>query len=179
EYRRVVARRIEVIESRPDIALIERPECKRRWSATPWEAQEQAALRDWLLDRLEAAEWWGGPGAGRPLSVATLADGVGTDPDFRSVLTVYRGRDDYDLATELTTLVADAAVPYLAAYRYQPSGLDKRARWERTWDLQRHQDEGLELDTPIPVPPKYVQADFARTSYWRNRGKLDVPRERF
>ena len=35
------------------------------------------------------------------------------------------------------------------------------------------------LDKPIPVPPKYAQADFAKVSYWRNRGKLDVPKERF
>jgi hypothetical protein len=32
---------------------------------------------------------------------------------------------------------------------------------------------------PIPVPPKYTSADFAETSYWRLRGKLDVPKERF
>lgn len=29
------------------------------------------------------------------------------------------------------------------------------------------------------MPPKYAQADFAKTSYWRRRGKLDVPKERF
>ena len=29
------------------------------------------------------------------------------------------------------------------------------------------------------MPPKYAQADFVKTSYWRNRGKLDVPKERF
>lgn len=31
----------------------------------------------------------------------------------------------------------------------------------------------------IPVPPKYGQADFAAASYWKQRGKLDVPKERF
>ncbi len=31
----------------------------------------------------------------------------------------------------------------------------------------------------IPVPPKYAQADFAKASYWKQRGKLDVPKERF
>jgi hypothetical protein len=29
------------------------------------------------------------------------------------------------------------------------------------------------------VPPKYTSADFVKASYWRNRGKLDVPKERF
>jgi hypothetical protein len=178
-YRDLVARRIEVIESRPDIALIERPECKRRWAATPWENQEKAALQDWLRDRLEAQELWRGPGANQPMSVAVLADVVGADPDFRSVLTLHCGRDDYDVTTELTRLVADEVVPYLAAYRYKPSGLDKRAQWERTWDLQRREDAGETLDKPIPVPPKYAHADFVKVSYWRNRGKLDVPKERF
>lgn len=178
-YREIVARRIEVIESRPDIALIERPECKRRWASVPWEVEEKAALRDWLLDRLEADSLWRGPGANQPMSVRVLADEVGADADFRSVLDLYCGRDDYDVATELTKLVADEAVPFLAAYRYRASGLDKRAQWERTWDLQRREDAGEKLAKPIPVPPKYAQADFARTPYWRNRGKLDVPKERF
>lgn len=31
----------------------------------------------------------------------------------------------------------------------------------------------------IPVPPKYTSADFAKPGYWRLRGKLDVPKERF
>jgi uncharacterized protein DUF7008 len=50
--------------------------------------------------------------------------------------------------------------------------------WERTWDLQREEDAtGKKLD--IPVPPKYKNTDFQKPSYWRNRGKLDVPKERF
>ena len=31
----------------------------------------------------------------------------------------------------------------------------------------------------IPVPPKYKSSDFLKTSYWRLRGKLDVPKERW
>ena len=31
----------------------------------------------------------------------------------------------------------------------------------------------------IPVPPKYGPTDFAAASYWKQRGKLDVPKERF
>ena len=29
------------------------------------------------------------------------------------------------------------------------------------------------------MPPKYAPADFARASFWKQRGKLDVPKERF
>jgi hypothetical protein len=31
----------------------------------------------------------------------------------------------------------------------------------------------------IPVPPKYISADFVSGSFWRLRGKLDVPKERW
>ena len=51
-------------------------------------------------------------------------------------------------------------MPFLAAYRYKPSGLDKRADWEHTWALQRREDAGHKLDSPIPVPPKYKPTDF-------------------
>jgi hypothetical protein len=53
DYRRLVERRLALIESDRNIGLVERPEYKRRWSWTPWEDQERDALRGWLLDRLE------------------------------------------------------------------------------------------------------------------------------
>jgi hypothetical protein len=31
----------------------------------------------------------------------------------------------------------------------------------------------------IPVPPKYTNSDFLTGDYWRLRGKLDVPKERW
>src|SRR5690606_34112029 len=48
-YRELVERRIEAIQRVPEIALIERPEYKRRWNTESWEVQEQRALRGWLL----------------------------------------------------------------------------------------------------------------------------------
>ncbi|MEV4755334.1 BREX-2 system adenine-specific DNA-methyltransferase PglX [Micromonospora sp. NPDC049559] len=175
DYRALVQRRIEMIESNRHIGLIERPECKRRWATEGWDAMQAKALRDWLLDRLEAPELWGP--APTPQSVAQLADKVRHDEDFRSVLELWVGRDDYDLTKTLAKLVADEHVPYLPVQRYKPSGLRKRQQWERTWALQRLEDAGEEVQ--IPVPPKYTSADFAKPSYWRNRGKLDVPKERF
>ncbi|MFC7548949.1 BREX-2 system adenine-specific DNA-methyltransferase PglX [Plantactinospora sp. GCM10030261] len=176
DYRRLVERRIAVIESDRNIALIERPECKRRWATEGWDAMQAKALRDWLLDRLEAPELWGDRPV--PQSVAQLADKVRHDEDFRAVLELWVGRDDYDLTKTLSKLVAEEHVPYLPVYRYKPSGLRKRAQWERTWELQRLEDQGEE-GIQVPVPPKYTSADFAKPSYWRNRGKLDVPKERF
>ncbi|OWV13598.1 SAM-dependent methyltransferase [Micromonospora wenchangensis] len=175
DYRALVQRRIEVIEADRNIALIERPECKRRWATEGWDAMQAKALRDWLLDRLEAPELWGDRPV--PQSVAQLADRVRHDDDFRSVLELWVGRDDYDLTKTLAKLVADEHVPYLPIYRYKPSGLRKRMQWERTWAQQRLEDAGESVQ--IDVPPKYTSADFAKPSYWRARGKLDVPKERF
>jgi hypothetical protein len=182
EYKRVVEKRIETIENRRDIALIERPECKRRWATESWEKKEKAALRNWLLDRCEDRGLWleadeYGNEQPQPLTVNQLADRLRKDADFVSVARLYAG-EDADLPKVIAEITQDEHVPHLAALRYQDPGLRKRAQWERTWELQREEDAtGKRLD--IPVPPKYASADFLRTSYWRNRGKLDVPKERF
>jgi len=178
-YKDLVERRLACITERRDIALIERPECKRRWATDPWEKQEQAALRGWLLDRLERpALWQDRQGQFQVRSADQLADTMAGDAEFVSVLQLYLGRPDLHLATELVRLMAPESVPFLAALRYRDTGLRKRQEWEHVWDLQRREDRG-EQTGPIPVPPKYAQADFASGEVWRHRGKLDVPKERF
>jgi len=177
-YRELVQRRIEMIENKPLIGLVERPEYKRRWAAEPYEKMQAEALRTWLLDRLEDRRlWFDEAEHPRALSAAQLADLVRTDADFRQVLDLYLGRPDYDITAEVAALLKDEHVPYLAAYRYTESGLRKRQDWEHVWALQRREDAGEKVE--IPVPPKYGPKDFAAQSYWRHRGKLDVPKERF
>ncbi|WP_329062122.1 BREX-2 system adenine-specific DNA-methyltransferase PglX [Streptomyces sp. NBC_01429] len=185
-YKAVVQARIDIIASRKDIALIERPECKRRWSSEPWEKKEKEALRAWLLDRCEDEKLWFGLRDGyrapRTLTVSQLADALRTDADVVSVAELYAadhlGKRDATLATVLAEVIAAEHVPYLAALRYKDSGLRKRAEWEQVWELQREEDKtGERLD--IAVPPKYSSADFLKHSYWSHRGKLDVPKERF
>ena len=205
-YRRRVEARIALIEKRRDLALIERPECKRRWATEPWDKQQERALRHWLLDRLEARQLWFAPdgnGDDQPVlhTVRTLADQVRGDEDLVSVARLWAGdalgRPDADLAEVVGALVDDEHVPFLAAYRYKPAGLAKRAEWEHTWALQRQEDAVAarlgydDVSHPevrraikdeigdVPVPPKYAPGDFARGSYWGQRGKLDVPKERF
>ena len=70
------------------------------------------------------------------------------------------------------------AVPFVPALRFKPSGLEKHAAWQHTWELQRREDAGEDVGD-IPVPPKYASKDFRSASYYRLRGKLDVPKERF
>jgi hypothetical protein len=177
-YRDLVAARIERIETDPDVALIERPECKRRWAAESWSSLETDALANWLLTRLEdRALWFDGPNA-TCRSLRQLADRVATDTDWMDVARLWAGTADIDPVAAVTALVADQHVPAQAAARYTASGLAKRAEWERVWDLQRAEDRG-EVVGKIPVPPKYGQADFAKGTFWTQRGKLDVPKERF
>jgi hypothetical protein len=132
-------------------------------------------LKNWLLDRLESKRYW--PRI-ELQSVAQLADRASSDTEFMQVAALYRGRSDFDLAALVAELVEGEAVPLLPILLYKPSGLRKRELWERTWDLQRQQDAGKDVGE-IPVPPKYASADFQKTDYWRLRGKLDVPKERW
>jgi len=229
EYRRLVVKRIALIESDRNIGLIERPEYKRRWNSEPWAELEQRALKHWLFDRLETERYWPRTGTPALQTVHQLADLVRTDAGFMQVAVLYAGRDDFDVGRLAAELVEAEAVPFLPALRYTGTGLAKRDEWEATWALQRLEDE---IDTQIeatiasrrvqleaaarddgqpltneqrvlvemklkdeiaaaasqrkadevgqlPVPPKYKGADFRKSDYWRLRGAMDVPKERF
>lgn len=197
-YRQLVERRIDAIQSNLHVGLIERAEYKRRWLAESWENQQRRATRRWLIDRLESDRYWP---ESRITTCARLAEVARVDADFMQVAALYAGQD-FDLVRLIVDLMTEEAVPYLAAYRYKEPGLRKRAEWERTWELQRAEDEidartALPADDSrfltadqadvlkrqevgtIPVPPKYTSSDFVKSTYWRHRGKLDVPKERF
>ena len=207
DYRALVERRMEVINSNRFIGLVERPEYKRRWNVEPWRDQEQRALRNWLLDRLESRPHWAET---RLATVQTLADHAATDADFQQVATRYVGHAGVDIRELVGDLVESESVPALPAQRYQATGLAKRRDWERTWAQQRREDEIdaeviaatprrddetedehatrlqakqrhrklAEIGEPTP-PPKYRASDFLKPTYWRLRGGMDVPKERF
>ncbi|MFH8758571.1 BREX-2 system adenine-specific DNA-methyltransferase PglX [Streptomyces atroolivaceus] len=185
-YKRVVQARLDLIESHKDIRLIERPEYKRRWKADLWEDREAAALRTWLLDAAERKDLWyeerDGFTSPRPLTVSQLADALRHDEDVQSVAALYAadhlGKRDASLTTVLAAVIEPEHVPYLSVLCYKETGLRKRVQWEHVWEKQREEDRtGQQLD--IKAPPKYTGADFLKHSYWSNRGKLDVPKERF
>jgi hypothetical protein len=165
--------RLQRMTASRHLSLLERPEYKRRWYRPDFPAEEQAALRTWLLDRIEST-----------LSTSTdtqtarqLARALHRDPKVLAVAEVYTGQPEPDLENLFTELVQSDAVPYLAAYRYKPEGLVKYRLWEATWQAQREEDAGKAVQ--VPLPPKYDSSDFARPEYWSLRGKLDVPKERF
>ncbi len=236
-YRNVVERRIELLAQDKSIGLIERPEFKRRWNFPKWQDLQQAALRDWLLARLESNALWFAS-ADQPPQIGTtsqLAEIVQRDVEFMQIATLFSGHADFDIAQLVAGLVAAESVPFLPALRYSDTGIRKRAQWDSTWVLQRREDcinadvvatEGAgwmaELTAEarirfmlptavaltaeakdwvdrkladeikryqderktneigaIPVPPKYLTKDFLKTDFWRLRGGLDVPKERW
>ena len=139
----------------------------------------------------------------RLVSVRQLAQTAQADSQWLEAATVFAGRADFDVAKLVETLVLAESVPALPAQRYKPAGLCKREEWEKTWELQRQEDaveeevrsqaagvseeelkklvrkEQLARVGEIPVPPKYGSGDFLKSSYWKLRGKLDVPKERW
>lgn len=184
DYQALVQRRIEVIESNRAIGMVERPEYKRRWATEGWDAMRQKALKSWLLNRVEdRSHWFDASGNPTVTTLARLAESLSADEDFTSVAELYAPRQD--LVRTVRELLSEEHVPFVSALRYKPTGLKKRADWELVWELQRAEDAAPDepakrkVRERTPVPTKYTSADYLKPSYWRARGKLDVPKERF
>jgi len=191
DYKQLVERRIQLIETNKNIRLIEQPEYKRRWNTEPWDSQLNRALKTRLLTHLESYFDFDGrmndEGTSTAnndlttptlISTATLADLTRKSDPFHQVGQLYRDDPAFNIQTLVDELIDKETVPLLPILRYKPSGLRKRADWEHTWNLQRQEDAGETVGT-IPVPPKYATKDFAKPHYWKLRGKLDVPKERW
>ena len=207
DYRTLVARRIALIESDRFIGLLERPEYKRRWNVESWQDQERRAIRTWLLDRLESPAYWPEPGlttvgdlAGRAAAdadfqqaAARLSEGAYVDlgrliaelvaaesvpalpaqrykpsglakrADWEAVWAAQRREDEIDAETAAATPREpdETAADYAARLQAE----QRRRKRMRSGDLA--------------PPPKYRSADFLKPGYWRLRGALDVPKERF
>jgi hypothetical protein len=143
--------------------------------------------------------------ASRPhlVSAQQLAEVVQADPLFLEVAECLEGHSGFSVSALVQRLVEAESVPALPRDRYKDSGLRKREDWEKTWKLQRLEDaveeevrgqnpetreeelkklvrkSQLEKVGEIAVPPKYGSGDFKKASYWKLRGKLDVPKERW
>lgn len=151
DYKTLVNRRIEVIGSDKNIGLIEQPEYKRRWNTESWDSQVERALRSWLLNRLESYFDFDGRmnDDGKPTakfeieltSVVKLADIAAKDAQFMEVGEVYKDDKAFNLQKLVEELVAAEHVPLLPVLRYKPNGLRNRVEWEKTWELQRKEDQ--------------------------------------
>jgi SAM-dependent methyltransferase len=170
-------RRLNLIDQEKYLQLLETPETKRRWPPPNLEAEFTEAYRTWLLDRIEDVLSSNSTEQVSAVTARDLAHGLQSDPRVTAVSEVYTGESSPDLERLFATLIGGEAVPFAAALRYTEPGMEKRAAWEQTWDLQRREDAGEKVD--VPVPPKYATKDFRNQTFWRHRGKLDVPKERF
>ena len=170
--KRVEARKARVAAT-PALALIESTNFKRRWYKPDYIEQEGLALSEWLAERVEHA----GKARTNAFSLEQLVANLQDDPRVLAVCEVLTGRKDFSLSQVVAGALQGGAVPNHRFHLYKPSGLVKGEVWQRTWAEQRREDAGEKV-TP-EVPPSYGTGDFLKPDYWRLRGKLDVPKERF
>jgi hypothetical protein len=190
--------RISQIQGSMELQLVEDSLYKRRWRGrqglfnhTENQDELKLACLEWLTARLES--YFDPEGRLKSnkqaisncdqqlVSVAYLADLVRNDTRFLQIGELLRDDSAFDVQALVSEIVSVENVPHLPILSYKESGLRKRAEWEKTWELQRREDAGESVGT-IPIPPKYISADFISTGgarYWSLRGKLDVPKERW
>ncbi len=187
DLRELWQKRMDAITKSKDLSLIEDDHYKRRWigrqglfNHAAHQDELATACKQWLLNRLEGNRYWPDSRDGNLelQSTAQLSDKVGKDQQFLQVAAMYRGRPDFDLTALIAELVEVESVPFLPILRYKASGLRKRKHWDETWTQQRLEDTGKNVGE-INDPPTYIGGDFLKTDYWRLRGKLDVPKERW
>ena len=166
------ARRMR-IQQNPALGLIETANFKRRWYRADYEADEQIAYAVWLADRVESLART----CPKAFVLEHLLSGLQDNPRTLAICEAMTGRPDFNLAQLVADVLADESVPTHRFHVYKASGLIKQDAWNGTWEAQRREDAG-EIVSP-ENPPSYVTGDFLRPEYWRHRGKLDVPKERF
>ena len=207
DYRTRVEHRIELIEINRFIGLIEKPEYKRRWNVESWHDQEQHALRTWLLNQLESPAYWPATRLATVRTLAERAATDTDFQQVAARYAGHAGVDIGVLVEDLVESESVPALPvqrYKAAglakrADWQLTWSLQRREDEIDAEVQaitpRREDETEEQHATrvqaeqrrrktkelgdLTPPPKYSPADFLKPTYWRLRGALDVPKERF
>ena len=188
DYRLALQRRIDVLREHPSLRVLESPTFKHRWVTPSWESVWRPAIASWLLEQCERREFWytrGMDGVDRPIvrTVSELTGLLEKDPIVVAAVEAYSPGST--MRNLLPELLREEHVPFLSALRFRAAGSRKHREWtrmwERQWSRENAQDETLEPPEPWveKSPPKFTAADFLRKSYWANRGKFDMPNERF
>jgi len=174
--------RVAGLDESVELKLLEAPAYKRSWRGRRGifghsvETFEEATLRacsDAVAEALERCVSRAVEPRGRRRLLGEQE--VGTVLDRLAEVLPRLGASPEPFAAEA---LSTESVPFLASYRHSDAGLEKRAAWERVWDLQRAEDRGEKV-SPFDSPPKYDLKDYRAATFWRLRGKLDVPKERF
>jgi hypothetical protein len=173
EERCIIEERMAHTAANRNLSLVEQPTYKRRWYRPDYAAEERQALELYLADRMEV---WA-KGRTSPFNLRQFVAALQADAGVLAVAEYLAGSAQFDLEALLVERLRTDSVPNNKHHVFKPSGLDKRAAWEATWEMQRREDAGENV-TP-PVPPKYTSADYLRSEYDALRGSLDVPLERF
>lgn len=164
------------------LRLLESPQCKRRFIQPSGKAAQsletdRKTLNDqymlWLDDQVEAKV----SAQGRPVSAREAEELAMADEQLADAFE-FHGPPQGGRPAQIRMMLDEEAIPFSGALTYSTPGFEKHAQWQHTWDLQRREDNGEDVG-PIPVPPKYTSKDYRSPTYWRLRGKLDVPKERF
>jgi len=150
---RLIRDRMDIIAGNPDIALLEDPLYKRRWIPPDYNKEFREALEWWLREMAEHVL----EQAGRPLALREWAHRLSQEPRILAAIEVYTGTPMFDLQEVLAKVVRAEAVPNRPEDYLKPSGLEKlrAGRFD------------------------FKQADFTSATYWKIRGKLNIPRERY
>jgi hypothetical protein len=197
-WRAVTEARLARTAASRELGLLEQPTYKRRWYRPDYDEEEREALALWLADRVEEEA----KARVEPFTVRVLAAALQDDPVVEAVATLYAG-SGFDLDKLVAAILDEGSVPSAKPHVFTDEGLVKRAAWERCWQLQHAEDAwdaqqkahddavaaglppaeippGPTGPRPAPeVPPKYASGDYRKPAYWKHRGKLDVPKERF
>lgn len=208
QYKIIVNRRISEIETNSNIRLIEQPEYKRRWNTENWDVSATRALREWLSNRLEAEKYWQAGELISTARLADLVRSDAEFIQVAEMYRGRADYDFTKLIEELVKPEAVPLLPVLRykdsgmikrsvwertwEAQRREDAIEKRIRAE----YQKRVDESggeqkiefyekyiraeiAEEVGTIEVPPKYASKDFRDANFWRLRGKLDVPKERF
>src|SRR4051812_11573986 len=108
----------------------------------PWSEQVDAELRRTILVRIDDPEVWRDHQGPVARSVAQLADLLRNDFVLLELTRGLSGTAEPELAAVLGSLISAESVPFLAAYRFTPSGIEKFRQWQAIWEDQRREESG-------------------------------------
>lgn len=209
DYRQLIEQRLQLMQSNPWVKLVEQPEYKRRWHRDSWDERVKAAAKAWLLDQIEAVARHPVlltcaqladklRSDTKVLQVAELYCGSNM-LDLQALVSELVAGDQ--VPQMAAARLKPAAMKKWFAWQQtwdkqrQEDAIDARHGVDKPLDESDAQDsekqaayalakQKAELEKqrvvgPISVPPAYKQSDFRQASFWKLRGKLDVPKERF
>jgi hypothetical protein len=181
-------KRVCAIKKSERLQMMETSLFKRAWRDTEQNlpepqfrvSRDTSMLSEWLATRIE--EW--AMTRSSPFTIPHLVAAVQDDRCVLRVAEVLAGKPDFSLDALVAELVQTDAVPLHPFHVYTQEGLAVRESWAKTWEQQRREDSGEKVET-TPTPSRYSQGSrgkprhFLKVEYWKLRGDLDLPKERF